>query len=326
MASRSRAEPGCGRQIEREAQRPEQVRGENDARPAGAARARAGSAAGATGRAASCAAHLLFLASSSVRRASSRSTSSRSVSTPCDEFVGFGAARHVATFLLQILGDVLRERVVRAAREAERRARERCRPDVRRHRRSTRDSSSSRSGCACFSSSLNVCATSASPSMWTAPPRNAASGAGPASAQQRQRCAGKRRVGRAFVIGVERHVLAVRLEVHARAARRRRAGQHLGVEALAQRARRRRSGDVAIQQGFERRKRITTDSRGAGRRCRRSGCDSGNCSRPASCIMSTQRRAGRESDGSIRRDSDSWPRPSRRPCRATAARRTNSAS
>ena len=46
----------------------------------------------------------------------------------------------------------------------------------------TRDSSSSKSGCACASSSRNFCATSASPSMRTPPPRSAPSARGPASA------------------------------------------------------------------------------------------------------------------------------------------------
>src|SRR5918994_892600 len=39
------------------------------------------------------------------------------------EFLRFRAVRHVATFLLQVLGYVLQERVVRTPRETERRAR-----------------------------------------------------------------------------------------------------------------------------------------------------------------------------------------------------------
>jgi hypothetical protein len=38
------------------------------------------------------------------------------------EFLGLGAARHVTAFFLQIFSDVLQQRVVRAAGEAERRA------------------------------------------------------------------------------------------------------------------------------------------------------------------------------------------------------------
>ena len=132
-----------------------------------------------------------------------------------DELLGFRAARHVAAFFLQILGDVLRERVGGAAREAERRARDIAdlvRGDVADDARQLFFQIRPRR----FSSSLNACATSASPWMCTAPARSAVSGAGPARRRNDERRAGqasRRRCPRASVC--ERHALAVRFEVHA---------------------------------------------------------------------------------------------------------------
>jgi hypothetical protein len=78
-------------------------------------------------------------------------------------------------------------------------------------------------------------------------------GRGTCQTQQRQRRARQRRIRRAFVIGVQRHVLTMRFEVHAERSAVDMHGKNLFSEALAEYARRRRRSDIAIQQRFQRR-------------------------------------------------------------------------